>query len=105
MSTIEIVFWIATIINLCLLVVLTAESVSTISSNGEDFMDDKLQPFFSGFDMGGWRHPKGHIQLGKYCIPDWPEEITVFGNRYELEEVKYGSYDPAGAQWENAIYV
>lgn len=61
----------------------------------------------TGFGLGGYRAKSGVIELtgtGRY-IPDWPEEITLMGNTYTLEEVIKGSIDEeTGAIWENAEY-
>lgn len=61
----------------------------------------------AGFDLGGWRLPNGTIQISstRRIINDWPEEITLKGDTFTLEDVSKGSINEVGAQWENAIYV
>lgn len=61
----------------------------------------------TGFGLGGYVAPSGVIKLtgsGRY-ISAWPEEITILGNTYALENVIKGTTNPkTGDQWQNAEY-
>lgn len=69
------------------------------------------EPFFAGFDLGGWRMSDGtlcscggDLKPSNLTLSEWPEEITIFGRTYTLERVEKGTFRDS-AQWENAIYV
>ena len=75
-------------------------------------MDDfvVLEGELSGFGLAAWRHKNGVIQLlggkDRHIGTTWPDEITLLGNTYTLEEVIKGSVrQEDGAIFENAEYV
>ena len=75
-------------------------------NNLEDFVIQNEE--ISGFGLAGYRAISGVIQLigTKRFIGDWPEEITLLGTTYTLEDVIKGKVDEkTGTQFENAEYV
>lgn len=61
----------------------------------------------AGFDLGGYRQLNNTVKINgtDRFIDDWPKEISLLGNTYELEDVVKGAVDErTGEQWENAIY-
>lgn len=77
-----------------------------MSKKEEEFV--VMSQDLAGFDICGWRHLNGAIQIGeqtnKRFIKDWPEAVYHNGNIFTLEEVKRGIVDSEGAIYECAIY-
>lgn len=65
----------------------------------------------AGFDLGGYRQINGTIKLSNFFhrkryIKAWPEEISLHGVTYTLENVVDGAVnEKTGELWQNAIYV
>lgn len=59
----------------------------------------------AGFTLAGWRTKQNVIELQSRQITEWPDEITLLGTTYTLEEVIKLSTRPDGAIFENAEYV
>jgi hypothetical protein len=68
--------------------------------------DKQLHNLLAGFDLGGWKK-NGKIYSaisGEEELTEWPEEITLFGHTYTLEDVYDGSTTDKGT-FQNATYV
>lgn len=63
--------------------------------------------FFAGFTLAGYQQPDGSIISSSGAIMNgWPDEITVEGTTFTLEEVRFVGRegDPKG-RFMNAEYV
>ena len=63
----------------------------------------------AGFDIGGWRLSNSSLLIegtdNERFLADWPNELTLLGCTYTLENVIIGATDDVGRIWENGIYV
>lgn len=64
--------------------------------------DENKKHFLAGFDLAGRRDADGklHAYLGESTLDEWPQEVTLCGNTYTLEDVTVGAEG-----YESALYV
>jgi hypothetical protein len=63
--------------------------------------------FFAGFTLAAYEEPSGKLVThnGSATMPSWPEEITVEGITFGLEEVEFvGREDDPKGRFMNAQY-
>jgi hypothetical protein len=65
--------------------------------------DPQLKEFLGGFQLVGDRQPDGTLKAhgGNTVIADWPEEVTILGITFALEDVD----KQPGMTHEEGIYV
>ena len=66
-------------------------------------MNENLKHFLAGFDLAGKRLTSGKLLCygsSDIELDDWPEEVTLFGSTYTLENVIKGVEG-----YESGVYV